>query len=324
MADTAHRLTDEKLEEMENRLSAIYSRAQKDVQKKADEYFETFYKEDEVQRRLLEKGEISKEEYKSWQQSKIMRGRRYTEMKEQIAAELLNINKTAVAYVNGKLPEIYTLNYNSVAEVAESTVKGYSFTLCDQSTVKYLSTSNKTLLPYKRVDGKKDIRWNTKNINYQILQGVLQGESIPKIAKRLENVTEMNKKAAIRNARTAVTSAQNKGRIDSYRRLQDDGLKVKKRWDATLDGRTRHEHGMLDGVTIDIDKPFINGIGKIMFPGSPDAHPANVYNCRCRMSADVGQARGEYRIARDENGKSVPVPNMTYKEWIEWREKGER
>ena len=32
MADKAHRLTDEKLEEMEKRLSAIYSRAEKTVQ----------------------------------------------------------------------------------------------------------------------------------------------------------------------------------------------------------------------------------------------------------------------------------------------------
>ena len=31
MADTAHRLTDEKLDEMEKRLSAIYSRAEKTV-----------------------------------------------------------------------------------------------------------------------------------------------------------------------------------------------------------------------------------------------------------------------------------------------------
>ena len=31
MADTAHRLTDEKLEEMEKRLSAIYSRANKEI-----------------------------------------------------------------------------------------------------------------------------------------------------------------------------------------------------------------------------------------------------------------------------------------------------
>ena len=32
--DKAHRLTDKKLEEMEKRLSAIYSEAQKDIQKK--------------------------------------------------------------------------------------------------------------------------------------------------------------------------------------------------------------------------------------------------------------------------------------------------
>ena len=36
MADTAHRLTDLKLEEMEKRLSAIYSRAEKEIQQTAD------------------------------------------------------------------------------------------------------------------------------------------------------------------------------------------------------------------------------------------------------------------------------------------------
>ena len=38
MADTAHRKTDEKLEEMEKRLSAIYSRPEKTVQKKMADY----------------------------------------------------------------------------------------------------------------------------------------------------------------------------------------------------------------------------------------------------------------------------------------------
>lgn len=41
MADSAHRLTDEKLEEMEKRLSAIYSRAEKTVQKKMADYTKT-------------------------------------------------------------------------------------------------------------------------------------------------------------------------------------------------------------------------------------------------------------------------------------------
>ena len=38
MSDLAHAKTDEKLEEMEKRLSAIYSRAEKAVQKKMADY----------------------------------------------------------------------------------------------------------------------------------------------------------------------------------------------------------------------------------------------------------------------------------------------
>lgn len=62
MADIAHRLTDEKLEEMEKRLSVIYSRVEKEIQKTADEYFARFAKQDEAKRKLLEQGKIIEEE----------------------------------------------------------------------------------------------------------------------------------------------------------------------------------------------------------------------------------------------------------------------
>ena len=54
MADTAHAKTDEKLEEMEKRLSAIYSIAKKEIQKTADKYFSKFAKQDEAKLKLLE------------------------------------------------------------------------------------------------------------------------------------------------------------------------------------------------------------------------------------------------------------------------------
>lgn len=56
MADTAHAKTDLKLEEMEKRLSAIYSRAGKEIQQTADEYFSKFAKQDEAKRKLLVQG----------------------------------------------------------------------------------------------------------------------------------------------------------------------------------------------------------------------------------------------------------------------------
>ena len=286
MADTAHRLTDEKLEEMEKRLSAIYSRAEKEIQQTADEYFSRFSKQDEAKRKLLEQGKITEGEYTKWRKGKVMYGKRFTEMKEQCAKQLLNVNKTAMAYINGALPDVYAINYNAL-ESAVDGVGGYSFTLVDADTVRNLAVTDKSLLPYKEIDPKKDIPWNMKKINAETLQGILQGESMDKIAKRMMNVQEMNKTQAIRSARTMVTGAENKGRQDSYKRAEKDGIVMKREWLATNDSRTRHWHAELDGVETDIDEPWVNEYGEIMFPGDPSADPANTYNCRCSMSAKV-------------------------------------
>ena len=283
MADKAHRLTDKKLEEMEKRLSAIYSRAEKEIQKTADEYFSRFAKQDEDKRKLLEQGKITEEEYTKWRKGKVMYGKRFTEMKEQCAKQLLNVNQTAVAYINGELPEVYAINYNAL-ESAVDGVGGYSFTLVDADTVRNLAVTDKSLLPYKEIDPKKDIPWNMKKINAETIQGILQGESMDKIAKRMMNVQEMNKTQAIRSARTIVTGAENKGRQDSYARATADGIILQKEWIATNDSRTRHSHAALDGATVDQDKKFDNGL---MYPGDPSGRPEEVWNCRCTVAAVV-------------------------------------
>ena len=289
MADKAHVLTDKKLEEMERRLSAIYSTAQKDIQKKADEYFGKFKKADEEKRKLVKQGKLTEDEYKKWRQGKIMYGKRFTAMKEDIAKQLLNVNQTATAYINGELPEVYALNYNALADTVDG-VGGYSFTLTDKDTVKHLATTDTSLLPFRELDPAKDIPWNMKKINGQVLQGIIQGESIPNISKRIMNVQEMNKDAAIRSARTIVTGAENKGRMDSYERAHDDGIILQKEWlSSDQPGRTRKWHlpEAFDSLIVDIDKPFHNGEGDIMFPGDPSASGANVYNCRCTMASVV-------------------------------------
>lgn len=307
MADKAHILTDKKLEQMEKRLSAIYSTAQKDIQKKADEYFDKFKKADAEKRKLVKSGKLTEDEYKTWRQNKIMYGKRFNAMKEDIAKQLLNVNQTATAYINGELPEIYTLNYNALAETVDG-VGGYSFTLIDRDTVKNLATTDKSFLPLRELDPAKDIPWNMKAINSEVLQGIIQGESIPDMSKRIfgeimktsktDGLTDKemgallkrNRDASIRSARTIVTGAENKGRMDSYKRAQDDGIILQKEWlSSDQPGRTRNWHlpEAFDSLIVDIDKPFHNGEGDIMFPGDPSASGANVYNCRCSMASVV-------------------------------------
>ena len=315
MADTAHAKTDEKLEEMEKRLSAIYSRAEKEIQKTADEYFSKFDKQDEAKRKLLEQGKITEDEYTKWRKGKVMYGKRFTKMKEQCAKQLLNVNQTAIAYVNGELPEVYAINYNAIAGAVDG-VGGYSFTLVDADTVRNLAVTDTSLLPYKKLDPKKDIPWNMKKINAETLQGILQGESMDKIAKRIINVQEINKTQAIRSARTIVTGAENKGRQDSYARAEADGIILQKEWIATNDGRTRHSHAMLDGATVDQDKKFDNGL---MFPGDPSGRPEEVWNCRCTVAAvvkgfkkaQVQKAMEQQKVFHEEDYRAFETGEQT-------------
>lgn len=296
MADKEHRQTDEILAEMEQHLSAIYEEASADIEAKAQEYFDRFKAQDEEMRKKVKSGEITEAEYIEWRRKKMLYGKRYTDMQRSLAEEISHVNETAMAYINDKLPTIYALNFNALKGAVESVVKGYSFSLVDPQVVKNLATRDKTLLPYKYVNGRKDVRWNTQKVNSAVLQGVLQGESVSDIGKRLQSVTEMNRTSAIRNARTTVTSAECKGRQDSYEQAQKDGIEIEREWIATNDMRTRHAHAFLNGKTAAVDEPFETPLqiganlfitDRIMYPGDPEAHPANVYNCRCTIAAKV-------------------------------------
>ena len=130
-----------------------------------------------------------------------------------------------------------------------------------------------------------------------------------------------------RAARTAVTSAQNAGRLDSYAAAGKLGIKLKKEWLATLDGRTRHAHALLDGQQRETSEPFEAEGEKLQFPGDPAAAGWMVYNCRCTMAAVVTGADGRalggsaQRWVRDPvTGQGVRIEDMSFGEWAEWKE----
>lgn len=288
MADKAHSKTDKKLLKMERHLSAIYSRTGKELKEKATEFFSQFKEADNQKKALVKIGLMTDDEYARWRRTQIMTGERWERLQNQAAQELLEANRTAQAYINGNLPDVYALNYNAAGNAISDVVSGYSFELVDASTVRNLATGKKTLLPYKYVDGKKDIRWNTQKINSEVLQGILQGESMDKIAERFrKSIPEMDRVSAIRNARTSVTGAENKGRMDSYKEAQDKGVKMVRVWMSAHDKRVRPEHLELDKQEAALDEPFHNSIGDIMYPGDPNADPANVYNCRCSLMTRI-------------------------------------
>lgn len=206
----------------------------------------------------------------------------YKEMVEETTRKLANVNKTALAYINDEMPWVYATNYNEAANTARKV--GMAFNLVDESTVRRMIIDDDITLPPKKLSIPKDMRWNTKQLNSAVLQGIFNGESMQKIADRILPIVDNNQKAAIRNARTLTTGAQNRGRLDSYNRLDQMGLVQKKVWMATHDERTRESHAWLDGEKVDIDKEFSNGL---MFPGDTNGPPEEVYNCRCTVVDEV-------------------------------------
>ena len=293
--DKAHKATDKRIASMETHLRAIYTRADKEVRKAWDKYMQTAEEELKPLQKDYEDAKKSGDKEKIRKTGRILAAKKremtitnahYKAVVERTAQELTHVNEIATAYVNGELPDVYALNYNFVATGMQE-VSGISFDLYDAHTVRNLAMSDETLLPYKVVDVAKDVRWNTKLINSEVLQGILQGESMSDIAARLTRVENMAANAAIRNARTMVTSAENKGRIDMMDDAEKQGIIALKRWISTHDARTRDWHAELDGQMQEKDKPFENSVGKIMYPGDPSAAPANIYSCRCAIGYKV-------------------------------------
>lgn len=313
MVDYGHKLTDKLLEQTEKEIHVIYDKAAKEAQKKADKYFDRFKQQDADMRKLLEDKQITETEYKTWRNSKMIGGSRYKSMAEGLSRDMTNANKLAASVINGHLPDVYATNFNwGTYKIEQDARVDTNFMIYDRQTVERLIRDNPELLPMKaKISVPKDKLWNKQHINGAITQGILLGESIPDISKRLAAVTDMNRSSAIRNARTMTTSAENGGRIDSYKRAEDMGIKVTQEWLATKDGRTRHEHAMLDGQERKVGEAFEVEGYKIMFPGDPEAEPFLTYNCRCTL---VSNFKGFDHKKMDAYTEAEP---MSYKEWEE-------
>lgn len=292
--DRARKETDELLQEMEKRLTDIYTEAQSEISKKWDAYMK------EAEQRLAPLEKAYKEAKESGDKELIaklgkelgiekqkitLQNQYYKDMVKYTTEQITHVNEIAVSYINGEMPKVYGINYNGMINQIEADAERYgitgtSFNLLDERTIKRLFESDRLLLPYKEINVAKDEAWNLKAINSQLLQGILQGESMDKIAERLQNVTDMNESSAIRNARTMTTAAENGGRLDGMKAAEEKGIVYEKQWMATPDDRVRESHALIDGESVPLEEYFSNDL---LYPGDPDGEAAEVYNCRCTM-----------------------------------------
>lgn len=321
--DYGHEQTDKELKALENRIRKEYGKAVKEAEQKLNDYLKSFDAKDKKMAERLKAGEITKDEYLNWRKKEMATGERWQALRDSLADTYQNANREASNMIQDNAYKAYADNFNfGTFEAERGSNVNTAFTLYSRDSVRELVKGNKDILPppgekvSRAIKEGKAKRWNRQQVQSVMLQGLLQGESIPKIAKRLSReVGEKNMHSAIRSARTMTTEAENAGRIDSYRRAQDMGIEVKKQWLATLDGRTRHSHRLLDGESVGVDETFSNGL---KFPADPDGSPNEIYNCRCTLIADMSGYEND--LTDRKTGKGF----TDYETWKHEHEKQEK
>lgn len=327
-ADLGHKLADQELAKLEQRISQVYGDAAAELSETIDAYFESFRQRDEEMKKMLQRGEITKAHYNQWRLNQIGRGERYKQLRDKIAERMTDATETATSYINDVTPGIYSLNRNWTAYEIEKVAGNADFTLWNEQAVKRLIKDNPDMLLYYPGDIAikygDHVKWIRECVGKTIISAILQGKSITKIANELQQkIPGLNRRFAIGTARTAITNAQNAGRQDQYLLAKQMGIKVRKRWFATLDGRTRHAHAMADGQTVDVDADFDVDGYKMAYPGDRRAPGYLLYNCRCTMRTvepeGIEVEPGQRRVRDPETGKNVLISDMTYQEWQKWK-----
>lgn len=298
--DRARALANRQLAQMEKRIHNIYIKRYNELTEQWNAYLKRTNKKVEGLYHAYETAQGREERsqaleaYQSAVRSQTLMNARYRAMIRDTTKRLADVNSIALRYINDEMPKTYADSFNYCVEKSEFEAigkrfeVGIRFDLVDEYVVAKRFRDGDITLPRRTLDVPKDMRWNTKQLNAQVTKGLLLGESMDKIAKRVMTVIGNNQSAAIRNARTMVTGAENSGRLDRYTDLDEQGIVQMKEWVATPDGRTRDWHLDMDGQRQPLDQPFIDGLGnELDYPGDPGGAPESVYNCRCTMVSEV-------------------------------------
>jgi hypothetical protein len=331
LADKAHRATDKKLEQMEKRLSAIYSASYKKIQSKMLKFAKGIDgKASELLKAIKEaktetEEKAAKNAYLQYFKKEVVKSKEFKDLSAEIAIDLFNTNTEASAYINSQTPEIYALNYNWINEQLAKDIPDFvSQHITAKEADKYGDLTMQT------VSKAKDTKWNENNIKKSVIVGAYLLLGANAIMKRSAKLTvEKNRNSSYRQNIDMGGDAETKARYDGLLRSEAMGNKHTKIWRTAGDNRVRDSHAAIDGEEVDINALFSNGLKR---PKDPDGRPEEVYNCRCTIlwdgtrgatrSARRGEVTGSYKKSSSFKGtKSVEVANMPYKDLMKWLNK---
>lgn len=117
-------------------------------------------------------------------------------------------------------------------------------------------------------------------IRNEVTRGISSSMSFGDIARNIDNRMKVGLNSSYRVARTEGHRINQESSFDAMVKAKGAGADVVKKWDSTLDSRTRPHHSQLEGQIKELDEPFEVAGKKAMYP-SGFGRPEEDINCRC-------------------------------------------
>ena len=159
-----------------------------------------------------------------------------------------------------------------------------------------------------------DIDSLKKHVIAEISRGIAQGNSYIAIAQNISKIVETSFNNAYRIARTEGGRVSTQAQLDNIKESINKGADLLKRWDATLDTKTRQTHLELDGQIIEYSEYFKSSSGEVFAPHQ-FGKPNQDINCRCRLSSVPRWDLDKTKWTRKESIIGKIIPYKTYENW---------
>lgn len=142
-----------------------------------------------------------------------------------------------------------------------------------------------------------------KQVQEELTRGLASELTYAQIALNISNygLSDMNR--SIRIAVTEGHRVQNEARMDSMQAAKKKGADIVKQWDATLDGKTRPLHRILDGQFRKLDEMFDAEGTEVPYPGGFD-DPSQDCFCRCCLLQRARWAVKDEKIYQKWNNET--------------------
>lgn len=310
------RISNRQLNRLRRRILRVYEQARREMTDQLTEFLEKFQALDANKREQLEKGTITKRDYQTWLRNQVFQSELMHAKLDSITQTCTTAQQTAYKLARDEQYGIFATGANyAFYELEQQAGVAFNLTLYNTEAVKRLLKDNQKLVPNKRIKSESNKTYDARIFNRYVLQGIIQGKTVHDIATQaVKGMADTEIHWAMNNAITALTGAQNAGTLQQIRNAQAMGIEVQKRWNSTLDYRTREMHRLLDQETADPDEPFKVQGYELQYPGDPNGAPEMVYHCRCKLSSALVKYPRQNAARRDNVTKEV-TGDMTYTEW---------